>query len=650
MSTPANLAEYIQTGKFYKNVVEDGADIVIVVDYDGTILYNNPSVNETLNYESGYLVGKSFFEFIHPDHLLDLKKKFRKVVKHPFVDNVEFLILCGDNTYKYFEFNSINLKQKENIEGLVLDCRDISQRKRDAEELLRAKRAKEQFLAKMSHEIRTPINGIAGMVNLLSETKVSPEQSKFINAIKNSTDNLKVIVNDILDFSVIESGKLKFEQIGFSLEHQVKSIVDTFTYNAQEKGLKLKHKINKKANRIVIGDPVRLNQILINLISNSLKFTHVGSIELNINVKEVNDPAILIEFTVKDTGVGISPEKLDHIFDTFRQADESITRKYGGTGLGLAIVKQLIELQDGQISVKSVENEGTEFTFFIPYQLGTETDLKVESVKVDSAKVSGQGILSGVRVLLVEDNDINRFYASSILKKWDCEVEVAENGYIALEKLKKSSYDIVLMDIQMPVMDGFEATRFIRESFKGAKSKIPIIALTANAIKGDNEKCIEAGMNGYVSKPFLPEELQNSILEFISPETIINNGDRKPAEDNTPVDKIVDLSYLKTVSGGDENFMREMIEIFLSQAPTSITGMKSSLENKDWEGLAYTAHKIKPSITFMGIEAMKEVILKIEELAKEERDLDQIPILLEKFSKQCDLAYNQLEKTLEKEF
>jgi len=281
------LDNFVKKGLFYKSVVEDGSDIIFVVDYQGKILYHNASVEDTLGYKPNNLVDKNFFDFILPESLADFKRKYQTCTKKQYQKSIEFQFLCTDKSYKYLEFNSINLKEKklssrnaQKIEGLILDCRDITQRKNDAEELMRAQKTKDLFLANISHEIRTPLNGIAGMATLLSQRPNREEQITYLNAIKNASENLKVIINDILDLASIESGKLKFERIGFSLKDVLTSLVNMFQVQAREKGISVSSHLTRNADKILIGDPVRLNQILINLISNALKFTHTGSIKL----------------------------------------------------------------------------------------------------------------------------------------------------------------------------------------------------------------------------------------------------------------------------------------------------------------------------------------------------------------------------------
>ncbi|MFZ5999598.1 MAG: ATP-binding protein, partial [Bacteroidota bacterium] len=566
-----NLQQYVRQGKFYQSVVEDGSDIIFIIDYDGKILYHNNSVEEVLGHAPKSLVDKNFFDYILPETLTEFKKSFLQSLRKPYNEGVEFQFLCRNKTFKYLEFNSINLKQKENLEGLILDCRDITERKKDAEELLRAQKAKEQFLANISHEIRTPINGIAGMAALLSKNPTPQEEITYLNAIKSAADNLKVIINDILDLASIESGKLRFEQIGFSLKEILNSLMDTFSVQAKEKGIDLQLEFSSDIPEVLIGDPVRLNQILINLISNATKFTHQGYILVKCSLAKGGKRKANIQFEVIDTGIGIPEDKLSTIFESFSQADASVTRKYGGTGLGLTIVKQLVELQHGKISVVSKEDEGSAFTVTIPYATGSWDDITHDPLSARQSETY-RSSFQNLNVLLVEDNDINRLYAGSILKGWNCTVEMAENGYVALEKIKNQLFDIILMDVQMPVMDGFEATKAIRQS-DPPKNQVPIIALTANATRTDIERCLTAGMSDCIPKPFTPEDLFRIFIKYYNPEV--------PKVEPARVESL-DLTYLKQVSNNNEDFIREMIVTFLDSMPKSVEEIDSHTTNKDW--------------------------------------------------------------------
>ncbi len=618
-----DLKEYVKKGLFYKSVVEDGSDIIFVVDYEGGILYHNDSAEETLGYKPKSLVGKNFFDLILPETLKQFQRAYKSSISKRYNEAVEFQFLCKNKSYKYLEFNSINLKHKEGIKGLILDCRDITQRKEDAAELLRAQKAKEQFLANVSHEIRTPINGIAGMATLLSQNPTAKEQATYLNAIKSAADNLKVIINDILDLASIESGKLNFEKINFNLEDLLHSVVDSFSVQSAQKGIELDYQLDKKISKVLVGDPFRLNQILINLISNAIKFTHEGHIDITCQLEKKNSKTQHIRIDVTDTGIGIPGDKLNKIFESFSQADASVTRKYGGTGLGLTIVKQLVELQKGNISVSSVENEGTTFTIVIPYAIGNPNEVE-EKTSVFNRKKNELNSLKDLRILLAEDNDINRLYATSILKMWECTADTAENGYVALEKVRNNHYDIILMDIQMPVMDGFETTRAIKKS--GApKDQIPIIALTANSSSKDIEKCLASGMNDCLGKPFTPENLFSILVKY---------GQLKSTKPAVVLKKeTVDLTYLKKISGNDKVFVDDIINSFLRNTPAALKEIRAHLKSKNWVKMEEQVHKIKPTLTMIGMPLARESAVEIEMLTRSQNDLDTLEKLTEEF---CD--------------
>jgi len=632
-----SLENYIQKGSFYKAVVEDGSDLIFIVDYEGNILYHNASVHDTLGYRPKSLIGKNFFDFILPDTLPILKEAFKQSQKRAYTQKIEFQFLCKDRSYKFLEFNAINLKHKEKLDGFILDCRDITQRKKDAEELVRLGKAKEQFLANISHEIRTPINGIAGMVTLLSQNQTPHEQDAYLSAIRSSAENLKVIINDLLDLSAIDSGKLKFEKIPFNLTDLLPSLINTFTYQAREKKLNLGYSIDDKLNKILLGDPVRLNQILINLISNAMKFTHSGSIHVNCTSDRDQKNVCWVRIEVSDTGVGIPMEKINTIFESFSQADASVTRRYGGTGLGLTIAKQLVELQNGRITVISQEQVGSTFIVLLPYTK-TKSISKTASVTEKKNLESKEYALD---VLLVEDNDINRLYAKTILKNWNCFTETAENGLVAIEKLKANNFDVVLMDVQMPVMDGYEATHAIRMMSSPLKD-IPIVALTANATKTDVEKCFAAGMNDYLPKPFTPDDLYRKLF---------NELKIKPAHPQRKITPIVqaeksyyNLDYLKEVSGNNQDFIREMVQTFITTLPQTLLELKESSTVENWDTLSRLAHQIKPSFTLMGLEFLRNKVAQIEERARTRTKLESLPNVVADFVKHCNYAIDELSR------
>jgi PAS domain S-box-containing protein len=608
--------------------VEDGSDMIFIVDYEGKIYYHNSSVRDTLGYRAKSLEGKNFFDFILPASAEDLIIKFRQSQKRAYTEKVELQFLCADKSYKFLEFNAINLKHKDNLSGFILDCRDITQRKQDAEELVRLQKAKEQFLANISHEIRTPINGIAGMASLLSQNPTSEERETYLNAIKHSAENLKVIINDILDLAAIESGKLRFEKIAFNLKDLLPSLMNTFAYQAKEKKLTLEYTIDEKLNRILLGDPVRLNQIIINLMGNAVKFTHTGAIQVSCGVERLQKDTCWVRIEVSDTGVGIPEEKLTTIFESFSQADASVTRKYGGSGLGLTIVKQLVELQNGKITVRSQEHKGSTFIVLIPYTIG-KTGSIAQAVQ-NTKKTFDDNIIKQLKVLLVEDNDINRLYAKSILKNWHCSVDIAENGLVAIEKVKNNFYDIILMDVQMPVMDGYEATKAIRMMDATVKD-VPIVALTANATKKDVEMCLASGMNDYLPKPFTPDDLQRKIFEDLK----IQPANIKAKGLTTSREQRYDFTYLRNVSGNNEEFIREMILTFVQTIPPILDQMQISVSEKDWDKLSKLAHQIKPSLALMGMNDLRADVIFIEQSGKAKDNLKELPSITNRFIMRC---------------
>jgi PAS domain S-box-containing protein len=633
--------QYVRKGSFYSAVVEDGSDMIFIVDFEGNIHYHNSSVRGTLGYRAKSLTGRNFFEYIPTGAVGDLKKKYRLNQKRAYTEKVEIQFLCSDRSYKFLEFNAINLKHKVGLDGYILDCRDITQRKRDAEELVRLQKAKEQFLANISHEIRTPINGIAGMAGLLSQESTPEERATYLMAIKHSAENLKVIINDILDLAAIESGKLRFEKIPFSLRDLLPSLIGMFAYQAKEKKILLDHKVHPSLNRIILGDPVRLNQILINLISNAVKFTHSGQIQIRCSAEKKTKSGCIVKIQVIDTGVGVPSDKLETIFESFSQADASVTRNYGGSGLGLTIVKQLVELQNGTIELKSEERKGSNFIVRIPYSFGKSERLKKTSIR-KTMDVLDNKMLKELKVLLVEDNDINRLYAKSILHQWNCSVDIAENGLVAIEKIKNHFYDVVLMDVQMPVMDGYEATRAIR-LMDSHKRHVLIIALTANATKTDIQKCLSSGMNDYLPKPFTPDDLYRKI--FRNP--AIKKLNENPADTAQPSHQATfDLTYLRRISDNNQDFLQEMVQTFIQSIPPVLNEMNQALSEKNWQRLSRLAHQIKPSFSLMGMEALRKTILYIETNAEKSNASENFALTTQRFIEDCKKTIIDLKKEL----
>jgi signal transduction histidine kinase len=387
---------------------------------------------------------------------------------------------------------------------------DITERKQAETELLKAKQlaeeaalAKQQFLLSMSHEIRTPMNAIIGLTHLLLQESPGQEQLQYLNVLKLSGEKLLSVINDVLDYSKIASGKVVFEETDFNLAELVNHVKQTHLISAEGKGLKFKIKMDSDLPKVINGDPIRLTQILNNLVSNAIKFTASGSVIVDLTLNEITDDMVNVSFSVTDTGIGIEPDLMDYIFESFTQVNADTTRTFGGTGLGLAITKRLLTLQESDIYVESEPGKGAVFGFSLKFKIGT---------KVTTGPLADFLALAGYRVLLAEDNEINVLVASRFIKKWGLEMDCAGTGTEAFEKVRDNQYDLVLMDLEMPKMDGYEASRMIR-NIPGEKFKqLPIIALTASVLSEVNTKVIDAGMNDYVAKPFDPTELYNKMV------------------------------------------------------------------------------------------------------------------------------------------
>lgn len=641
------------------SLIESSRDPLFTINLNGKITDLNEAAVKATGVSRDKLTGSYF-----PDYFTESEKAreaYKRIFDEGFIvdfpltitDGQFMDVLCNGSTYK---------DDKGNVTGVVIVARDITDQKRIATELNEAivfaelavgiaeeakikaetatmiaetaVKAKQQFLSNMSHEIRTPMNAIIGFTKVLLKTETSVKQKEYLQAIKMSGDALIVLINDILDLAKVDAGKMIFEQTAFKMGLSISAMLHLFEQKIREKNLELVKEYDPAIPEVLVGDPMRLHQIIINLVSNAVKFTNKGSITVSVKLVKEDETKVAVSFSVKDTGIGIAPNKLEKIFDNFQQASSETSRLYGGTGLGLAIVRQLVEAQDGTISVESKVNEGSEFSFILDF-IKTKSD-----VKTDEMLMELDAEIENVNVLVVEDIALNQLLMRTLLDDFGFRCDIAANGKIAIEKLKAGSYDIILMDLQMPEMNGFEATEFIR---KEMKSEIPIIALTADVTTVDLAKCKAVGMNDYIAKPVDEKLLYSKIVnEYKKAAHLIVN--KNPAEiTEVKTMKYTDLQYLITRTKSNPVLMMEMISLYLEQTPPLISVMKKSWKEKDWNQLYASVHKMIPSFAVMGISSDYEnMARKVQDFAKNQQQSDGINDMVMQIDTVCSQACVEL--------
>lgn len=522
---------------------------------------------------------------------------------------------------------------------------ELAQKEKEVAE--RTAQLKQQFMANMSHEIRTPMNAIVGMSRLLLSKDPRGDQQKYLHAIEQSADNLLVIINDILDLSKIEAGKIVIEQTDFVITELINSVRDIVLFKAEEKGLELRTTVDDRIPVRLIGDPTRINQVIINLAGNAVKFTEKGHVSVDVKLLKEEDSTYWIKFEVEDTGIGISPEYVENIFESFTQAGTDVARKYGGTGLGLTISKQLVDLMGGQITVKSELGKGTTFTVVLPLKESANQQPVIQHPVIDEEKKQK---LNKLNILLVEDNEFNRMVAEETLKDLlpDIRIEIAVNGEEAVNKVSNNGhYDLLLMDIQMPVMDGVAATEAIRK-LPVPKNNTRIIAMTANVLQEDVQKYFDVGMNAYVSKPFQPDELLLKMAAVVE-----DNADNRPAATERkenynnitekPIPDIVtNMAFLKQFTSNNPEKMTKYKNMFLENGPKLLRNIQEGLIEKDYHKIKVAAHSMKPQLSYMGVKEDISNIFLIEQTAGEEAHFERLPSLVERLEKVCDKAFDEL--------
>ncbi len=625
-------------------ILETAMDGVILVNSQGVVLNWNKQAENILELKREETVGKNIYSLVPSKLRTELQNSFNNYIQtgndELINKRVETSINRKNGTVVYIELTIIAIDIKD-------DClfnaffRDITNKKIIDNEIREAKvlaekstKAKSVFLSNMSHEIRTPLNVILGLTGILQKSDFSNlhTDKKNLDGIQFSAENLLVLINDILDFSKIEAGKLTLHNIDFNLQELIGNISRGFKIKADEKGLNYKMIIDPSVPKFIIGDQLRLNQILINLLGNAIKFTHKGEITIHVKPEKIEEKHLTINFSVKDTGVGIPKDKLNTIFESFYQIHKPGKNKIEGTGLGLSISKQLIELHGSKLNAQSKPGIGSTFDFSLRY---SKSNFKSSSEhKNNKAITKNNHNLSGMKVLVVEDNKMNQFFIKQLLSNWDIDTHIAENGKVAVEKIEHYKYDLILMDMHMPVMDGPEAAELIRKSDNPMVSQIPIVACSADVFPESKKKATTSGMNFYLTKP-LSEKALEEVLFSLRPNADQNIHLNEISE--TLTDSIYsssknvgDLSFLRETFDNDHEVIKNILQIFIEDTPKDYEKLKLGVKNQDHTITKEMAHKLKSSFDTIGLKNEASILRRIEDVLKQKVEFSEIKRLFQK--------------------
>lgn len=598
----------------YKAVFENNVLPIGVSDANYKLVFVNVAFCKLFGYTEAEIIGKYISELTHPeDHRIssELFEKLKDNQLSNYGIEKRYIHKQGQFIEARAYVSAVFNADKELLYS-VATLEDITEKKRNEQALIKAKQLAEQahraerlFLANMSHEIRTPMNAVIGMTHLLLNTNPTEEQLEYLQALQFSADSLIGIITNILDLSKIEANEIEFDYRPFSLRHLLFSLQKTFELRVRDKHIAVQIDIDQSIEKQLIGDQVRLNQILTNLLGNAAKFTQSGTIGIRVRLVEEKQNRLWIEFQVHDTGIGISQEHLTLIFQHFKQAESSTHRQFGGTGLGLSIVKQLVELQGGTIKVESQPQKGSVFQLLLPFGESELAEQQQPLLQEQERERDPNELqrLKGLQVLVAEDNLVNQKLISRILDSWSCSYTIAGNGLEFLEKSRELEYDIILMDVHMPLLDGCEATKILRKEQGNPNREKPIIALTAAALLDEKNRVFAAGMNEFLTKPFSPKLLCSMLLKY--------------APKQEPVKLLrMNLSYLEELSGGDRGFILEILNTFVDGLPRDIQNLEEAGQKKEQETLSKIAHRLKSSLQMLGLEEARQEAAGLEILCK----------------------------------
>lgn len=621
--------------KIQSDTILNSVDSMLMVsDKEGNIIYSSPAVEKMLGYKVNDILGDKWWKLTYENQqeAQQVKNAIYNYVffnKSDFTDISKRKIKTANGDYKWIEWqlskgaNGTYISIGTDITQRIVTELELKKAKDSAEQSLKVKN---EFLANMSHEIRTPLNAVIGFTDLLLETQLNPEQRIHLETMRNSGEILLSLINNVLDLSKLESEKLKIEEIPFNLHKSFNNVLKLMKLRADEKRISLDLKIEPNTPVQFIGDPTRIEQILLNLIGNAVKFTNKGSVQVTLKQLHETEDTSEIYFEVRDTGIGIVSNKINTVFGAFSQAKSDTSRIYGGTGLGLTIVKKLVGLLNGVIKVESIFGEGSVFKITLPIK----KDLAYVHLVETEPDFSMDNPLE-LSILLVEDNKTNQLLAKTRLERWKCKVDIANNGIEGVKKAQQKMYDLILMDIQMPVMDGYEATKIIKNDISKKAAQIPIIAMTAYATNVDINRAKNAGMDDYIFKPFKPKELYTILEKYGKPSKERNlkyANEANGGAETKAVKKHIDLKFLYEETQGESSILILLIESFLKDFNEFFEVVNKEFKHKNWKALYEATHKIKPSITMFGISEMGPIIHVLAQKFREEKNLEDAGTLL----------------------
>jgi len=638
----------------YRGIIENMELGLLEVGNNGLILKAYSWFCDMVGYREDELVGQDPLKiFLHPnDHQLMEEQTANRSRGQAGV--YETRLKRKDGVYLWVLISGAPIYDElGEVQGTIGIHLDITQRKELEQKLHdaritaeEAQRSEKQFLAQMSHEIRTPLNSIIGMTYLLYDTYPDKEQLEYMDAVKNAANMLQGLISDVLDIAKIESGEFELKRQEFNLSESLNSIITTFSYRAEEKGISLGLTDNSNLKNTVVGDTVVLNQILVNLIGNAIKFTESGQIHLTVNQVFQKEEGLQLVFELTDTGLGMSNSQKSLIFKRFKQATSDIHVKYGGSGLGLFITRKLVEMCGGEIEVESSTGVGSTFRFTLYFQ---DSGRLAQPGLGRASKVSAEGLFQSTKVLVVEDNPMNQKYIRRLLEKWEVSFQIVDLGRKALKLLETKPFDLILMDIQMPEMNGYEVTRAIRAREAKTNASVPIIALTASALLSEKRKATEAGMNGYLTKPFTPDQLRGEMSKHVK-----GKKHQQPEETvETEFEQVMgvlhaafDKKHLRLFYEGDTEYLMDMFATFLEVCPASMQEFAQATSTKDWGKARSIAHKIKPIYEMVGFAPTGHLAEKIEALSDSEMAQKESAKLWQDLAQQSEAIYPHINEAL----